>query len=138
MRFENNLSTTSGLETSALTRRRAVMSWALAVVIRRSTHRRSSLARASVVVMRPLSSSDVHNPRISALREFVSRLKRRPLFWCLNFRSLSVVPCLADDRGPHEIADFVGWSGDASVELAPKDRAHLLGLDEVLLDQLFL
>src|SRR6266550_2447516 len=78
MRFENNLSTTSGLDTSALTRRRAAMSWALAVVMRRSTHRRSSLARASVVVMRPLSSSDVHRLRMSALRASVSRLKRLP------------------------------------------------------------
>ena len=80
MRFEKSLSTTSGLETSSLTRRLAFTSWSLAVVISRSTHRRSSLARASVVVIRPDSRSDVHRLRINALRASVSRLKWRPLF----------------------------------------------------------
>ena len=82
MRLENSLSTTSGFEISALTRRRALTSPSFAVVISLSTQRRSSLARASVVVIRPLglSSRDVHRLRISALRASVSRLKRRPLF----------------------------------------------------------
>src|SRR3989440_7367003 len=71
----------TGLETSALTRRRALTSWSFAVVIRRSTQRRSSFARASVVVMRPLSSSHVDRLLIHAVRASVSRLKRRPLFW---------------------------------------------------------
>jgi hypothetical protein len=80
MRLENSLSTTSGFDTSALTRRRALTSWPFAVVISLSTQRRSSFARASVVVMRPVSNNDVHRLRISALRASVSRLKRRPLF----------------------------------------------------------
>ena len=80
--MENSRSTTSGLEISALTLRRDAMSPAFAVVMSRSTHRRSSFARASVVVMPlGLSSSDVHRLRISALRWSVGRLKRRPLFW---------------------------------------------------------
>src|SRR5579872_7837 len=109
MRFENSRSTTSGFEISSLTLRRAAMSPALAVVMRRSTQRRISLARASVVVMPfALSSNDVHRLRISALRWSVGRLKRRPLFW---------------------------WRIN---ELAPEDRPHLLGLDEALLDELLL
>src|SRR5213082_755938 len=108
MRFENSLSTTSGLETSSLTRRRALTSCALATVISRSTHRRSSFARGSVVVMRLCSSRDVHRLRISALRASVSRLKWRPL--------------LVSHEAP----------------LAAQDRAHLFGLDESLLYELFL
>src|SRR5438876_1731790 len=109
MRLENSLSTTSGLETSRLTRRLALTSWSFAVVMSRSTQRRSSFARASVVVTRLCSSSEVHRLRISALRASVSRLKRRPLFWCR-----------------------------IQLRLAAQDRAHLFGLDESLLDQLLL
>src|SRR2546430_3559809 len=109
MRLENSLSTTSGLETSRLTRRLALTSWSFAVVMSRSTQRRSSFARASVVVTRLCSSSEVHRLRISALRASVSRLKRRPLFWCR-----------------------------IQLRLAAEDRAHLFGLDESLLDKLLL
>src|ERR1700716_3105959 len=93
---------------SMATRRRALRSWPLAVVIRRATHRVSSLAFGSVVVMRPCSSSDVQRVRHSALRASVSRLKWRPAFWC------------------------------RIQTLAAQDRAHLFGLDEALLDELLL
>src|SRR5215467_5378545 len=82
MRLLNSLSATSSLEISRAMRRLAARSSALASVIRRSTQRRSSLALASVVVIRPCCSSDVHRLRMSALRASVSRLKCRPVFRC--------------------------------------------------------
>src|SRR5207302_529765 len=82
MRFAKSLSATSAFEMSRATRRRAARSSSFASVMMRSTQRRSSFAFASVVVIRPASSSDVQRFRISALRALVSRLRRRPLFRC--------------------------------------------------------
>src|SRR5205807_9714103 len=83
MRFANSLSATSAFEMSRATRRRAARSSPFASVMMRSTHRRSSFAFASVVVIRPASSSEVHRLRMSALRALVSRLRCRPLLRCL-------------------------------------------------------
>src|SRR5437016_1372174 len=80
-------SVTSRSSTIASTARRAATLSFLAVVMTRSTQRRSSLPLASVVSMRPWSSSDVTRLRLIALRCAVDRPNFRPAFWCRTLSS---------------------------------------------------
>src|SRR5919201_6375446 len=82
MSLVKSLSVTSPSSTTAATARRAATLSRLAVVMTRSTQRRSSLPLASVVSMRPWSSRAVTRFRLIALRCSIVRPNFRPAFWC--------------------------------------------------------